>query len=179
MIKKFQIVFIIILFFFSGISVFSQNNWEIGKIFYKNGNIVDLEVKLSKNNYYHSLKTKGKKIYPKDVEKVQLLNNSFVSMFFSAEDYGIESYSFGKYIAGKNIILLKTKFLEKVCTCQRYGALESGYFLLTPNNELIRIYIDIKNYIINLQEINFFLEKYQNLIIPTTVKNINDLINFL
>ena len=114
------------------------------------------------------------KIFPKDIEKVEIADKIYYSLYFDETDYGLSSYSFAEKIVGNDLMLVKTKFLEKICPCQKYGGIEHGYFLV-KDSKIIRIRTDVRQYIVNLKEINKELQQIGCSQLPENVKTIENL----
>jgi hypothetical protein len=111
------------------------------------------------------------------VIKINTESRKFISIHFDKENFGIESYGFAKIISEGEIKLVKTKFIEKTCDCQKYGTYEKSYFI-TNDDFLIRIYTDVSNSITNKSEINNLLKENGCETLPENIKTIKDLVFF-
>lgn len=169
---------IITIFINSSYLAIGQKNFIDGIIYYKDSSIDSCKVKIDKNNFYSSIKiiknNRTEKIHPENVKKILTANEKYISIHFDSVTYGMESYSFAKIVEDFELKLLWTKFKEKTCTCQKYGAIERAYFLYFSDDNFIRIYTDIGNNIINIDEIRDFYKKYCN-INPDKIKKISDI----
>lgn len=161
----------------------NKKNWEQAKVVYVNGSEENMYVYIPKIYYYNIIKaknnTKGKTeiLTPEKVKSVTIDNGKYISMFFNEVEYGMESYSFGQVLSGDSILVVKTKFQEKTCACKTSGAYFNGYFIVY-NDIMLRININKKQNITNLNEINDFLNKHNsNIELEKNTYTVGDIIN--
>jgi hypothetical protein len=141
-------------------------------------------ISASKFSYYNLVKAKenenSKKLFlfPEDVKLIESNNLKFVQMFFDEEIYGINSYSFGQYLAGNDIMLFKTKFRKKTCACKTSGTFFNGYFIIIDNN-IFQIETDKKQNVKNKTQLYSFFENNSELGLPKNIDTITDIIEYL
>lgn len=157
-------IFLVFIFFYFSITIFAQKKWIDAIIIYNDLSIDSCKVKINKNNFYSSFKilkeNKIEKIFPNNIKSIKTANEKYISIYFDSINYGVESYSFAKIINEFELLLIWTKFKEKTCTCQKYGAIEKGYFLYYSDDKILRIYTDIANNILNKNEFIEFCNKH-------------------
>jgi hypothetical protein len=163
----------------------TNKNWQDAYVIYSDGYSKNTQIIAKNGSYYtfiraHSDYNAGKKeiLIPEDVNLIVGKDFAFVSMYFDEENYGMESWSFGKVLAGDTIKLAETKFQFKTCACKTAGKFFHGYFLVTQDSHL-KIKTDNKHNIYNRLEIYAFVEKYSDFVLPKEINNIEDLINSL
>ncbi len=160
----------------------TKQEWLKAEVSYPNKNSENLLVKPKDFSYYTYIKSKSciennnktKNLIPEETKKIQGKDFAYVSMFFDEENYGMESWSFGRVIAGDTIMLVETKFQAKTCSCKTSGRFFHGYFIVFDNN-FIKIKTDKKNNIYNRQEIYNFVQEYYHQDFEKQVNSIEDL----
>ena len=165
-------------------SCISGKKWESAKVLYSDNTEKEIYVYPSKYSYYNFIKAKedlnDRKyfLFPENIKSIEGKNFKYIQLFFDEENYGMESYSFGQYLAGNEVIIAKTKFREKTCACKTSGVFFKGYFIIS-GDESLRIRID-KNY--NIKDpfkVYDFFENYSETGLPKDIETINDLISYL
>lgn len=118
-------------------------------------------------------------IYPPDSIKSTYNDNfAYNSLFFDEERFGMESYGFIKKLAGNDLYVGVTKFKMKTCACKTSGGYFKGYFIVTGDN-YIKLKTAPKNRILNLQELNDFIESNGfDIEIPPQVQYVDELVQF-
>ncbi|MDR2009499.1 MAG: hypothetical protein LBQ22_03350 [Bacteroidales bacterium] len=165
-------------------SCLSKKNWEQAHITYKDESKSSMNVYPGRNSYYNlihakkDIKAKKEFLLPEDVKTVENEQYKYVSMYFDEENFGMESYGFGKVMAGDEIMIVKTKFREKTCACKTSGAYFKGHFLVY-NNDIQRIRTDKRSNIINNKEIQDFMDKYSDIDLPQKISTVDDLIEYI
>lgn len=158
-----------------------KKEWQEATIIYSDGFTKNAQVIAKKGSYYTFIKAKedqnsSKKefLIPEEVNLITGKDFAFVNIYFDEENYGMESWSFGKVLAGDTIKLAETKFQYKTCACKTAGKFFHGYFLVAQDKHL-KIKTDNKHNIYNRLEIYEFIEKYSDIMLPKEINNIEDL----
>lgn len=165
-------------------SCIAESKWERATIKYKDGTEKEAYVYASKLSYYNFIRAKfsmdeKRTIYPPDSIKSTFNDNfAYNSLYFDEERFGMESYGFIKKLAGNELYVGVTKFKMKTCACKTSGGYFKGYFVVHGDN-YIKIKTTAKNRILNLVEINDFIESDKiDIEIPQQVQYVDDLILF-
>lgn len=163
----------------------SSKEWLPAKVIYYDDYTEDLLVRPKKATYYTFIKSKPlneiskvKILIPEEVKLIEGENFTYVYMFFDEKDYGMESWSFGKVIAGDSIRIVETKYQLKTCACKTAGKFFHGYFI-TIGDEKLKIKTDNKNNVYNRSEIYSFVDSNSRTPLPKEINTIDDLITFL
>ncbi|MDD3685998.1 MAG: hypothetical protein PHE56_04435 [Bacteroidales bacterium] len=163
----------------------STEKWHKASVVYFDDFSEELMVKPKNSTYYTFIKAKhigdsGKVriLIPEEVKLIQGDDFAFVSMFFDEENYGMETWSFGKVLGGDSVVIAETKFQFKTCACKTAGKFFHGYFVVAGDKHL-KVRTDNKNNVYNRGEIYDFVEKYYHHSLPQEINTINDLILFL
>lgn len=164
-------------------SCVSANKWEQATITFNDGHQLDAKVFVSEMSYYNffrALEDSTITIYNPESGVINLENDKFryVSMFFDEARYGMDSYSFGKRLAGHNIMIIETMYQMKTCACKTSGGFFKGYFIVI-DKEHIQIMFGKKHIIANINELNSFIEKYHDFEIPATISTIDELTSLI
>lgn len=163
----------------------STEKWYKASVVYYDDFAEELMVKPKNSTYYTFIKAKPiadtgkvKILIPEEVKTIQGDDFAYVRMFFDEENYGMESWSFGKVLAGDSVQISETKFQFKTCACKTAGKFFHGYFIVAGDQHL-KVRTDNKNNVYNRSEIYEFVEKHYSLPLPKEINNIDDLILFL
>jgi len=162
-----------------------KNNWHDSYIIYRNGFSQKAQTLAKKGSYYTFIKSRSDStsheyeiLIPEDVISVSTDDVNYVSIYFDEENYGMESWSFGKVLSGNQIQLIETKFQYKTCACATAGKFFHGYFLVYKNEHL-KIKLDNSDIIYNLNEIYSFMEKHNGFELSQGINTLQDLIDAL
>lgn len=163
----------------------SGKEWLPAKVVYYDDFSEELLVRPKKATYYTFVKSKHlnntkkiKILIPEEVKLIEGKDFTYVYMFFDEKDYGMESWSFGRVIAGDSIKLVETKFQFKTCACKTAGKFFYGYFILVGETKL-KIKTDNKNNVYNRSEIYNFIDANSDTPLPKGINTVEDLITFL
>lgn len=165
----------------------SNKEWQTATIIYADGYSKDASIIAKRGSYYTFIKAKSDQNYrknefliPEEVKYISGKDFAYISIYFDEENYGMESWSFGKVISSDSdsIMLAETRFQLKTCACKTAGKFFHGYFLVA-NDVHLKIKTDNKNNIYNRLEIYEFVERYSIFQLPQEINTIQDLINSL
>jgi hypothetical protein len=163
----------------------STEKWHKASVVYFDDFSEELLVKPKNSTYYTFIKAKpigdsGKVriLIPEEVKLIQGDDFAFVRMFFDEENYGMETWSFGKVLAGDSVVIAETKFQFKTCACKTAGKFFHGYFMVA-GDQYLKIRTDNKNNVYNRAEIYDFVDKNYHQSLPKEINTINDLILFM
>jgi len=177
------VVFITITILFGSCS--TKNEWQKATVVYSDDFSKDVNVLVKRSTYYTFIKAKSDNpaekteiLIPEEVKLVTAKDFTYVSMFFDEKNYGMESWSFGKVLAGDTVMLAETKYQLKTCACKTAGKFFHGYFLVC-GTEHLKIKTDSKNNVYNRAQIYEFVDKFSETSLPKEINNISDLIVFL
>jgi hypothetical protein len=167
------------------LSCSSEKEWQNARVVYFDDFERNAIVLTGKNTYFTFIKAKPASedlkteiLIPEEVKLIEGDNFAYVRMFFDEENYGMESWSFGKVLAGDTVRLAETRFQFKTCACKTAGAFFHGYFLVCGDSHL-KIKTDNKNNIYNRLEIYQFVENHIATELPKEINTIEDLKLFL
>ncbi|NLB86363.1 MAG: hypothetical protein GX793_04810 [Bacteroidales bacterium] len=157
-----------------------SKDWIEAEITYTDRETENLLVNPQNFSYYTYIKSKktndakSKNLIPENVFKIKGKDFLYIAMFFDEANYGMESWSFAKVLAGENIMLVETKYQAKTCSCNTSGKFFKDYFLVYEDY-FVRIKTFKKTYICDKQEIYSFIEKYYKNSYDKEFNNIEDL----
>ncbi|HOZ29823.1 MAG TPA: hypothetical protein PLL66_02805 [Bacteroidales bacterium] len=162
-----------------------NNSWQGANVTYQDGNSKQLQI-LDKNSSYFtyvkarqdSTSKKSEILTPEKVKNISSEDLGYVSIYFDEDNYGMESWSFGKILSGNTVFLVETKFQVKTCACKTAGKFFHGYFLVAGDKHL-KIKTDSKKNVYNQSEVYDFVEKYTDFQLPQGINNLQDLIRIL
>lgn len=167
------------------VSCSSKKEWLNAKVIYYDDFERETSVLTGKNTYYTFIKARPAKegsrteiLIPEEVKLIKGENFGYVRMFFDEEIYGMDSWSFGKILAGDTVMLAETRFQLKTCACKTSGAFFHGYFLVCGDKHL-KIKTDNNKNIYNRLEIYEFVDKHISTPLPKDINTIDDLKLFM
>jgi hypothetical protein len=159
----------------------ANKEWQDATIIYADNFEKSALILAKRSTYFTFIKSKSSEgdskkeiLIPEEVRYVDSKDGGYISMYFDEENYGMESWSFGKVLAGDSVKLVETRFQFKTCACKTAGKFFHGYFLVNGINHL-KIKTDNKNNIYNRSEIYEFVDKYSEYPLPMDINNIVDL----
>lgn len=174
---------VIVLFLSYSCSV--KKEWQQANLVYADGFEKSANILVKNSTYYTFIRAKSNEqdskteiLIPEEVRFVDGRDSRYVSMFFDEENYGMESWSFGRVLAGDSIMITETRFQFKTCACKTEGKYFHGYFLVHGSNHL-KIKTDSKNNVYNRSAIYDFVERFSEFPLPKDINTIDDLILFL
>ncbi len=179
--KKIIYIATLALLFFS---CAQKKEWETARVVFYDDFEKEMLIKASKHSYYNFVKAKEDDksrrvlLIPEEVKLVDGIDQKYVRMFFDEETYGMESYSFGQYLAGDSIIIVKTKYQVSTCACKSSGSYLKDYFLVYQES-ILKIKTDSKNQIYNRGQIYKFIDEHSEYELPQDINTIEDIIFFL
>jgi hypothetical protein len=163
----------------------STEKWHKASVVYYDDFSEELLVKPKNSSYYTFIKAKPiadsgkiKILIPEEVKSIRGDDFSYVRMFFDEEEFGMESWSFGKVLGGDSVLITETKFQFKSCACKTAGKFFHGYFIVAGDQHL-KVRTDNKDNVYNRGEIYDFVEKYYSHPLHMEINTVNDLIIFL
>ncbi len=178
--RKILISILNIALIFTLFSCSFSKEWIEAEITYTNHETENLLVRPQNFSYYTFIRSKKtidektKVLIPENVYKIKGKDFAYVAMFFDEANYGMESWSFGKVLAGDNIMLVETKYQAKTCACNTSGKFFKDYFLVY-GNYFLKIKTYKKTNICDKQEIYSFLDTYYKNSYNKEFNNIEDL----
>ncbi len=175
----------IVLILFISYSCTANKEWQTARVVYSDDFEKTTNILAKKSTYFTFIRAKsqeeGSKIeilIPAEVKFVDGKDSRYVGMFFDEENYGMETWSFGRVISGDSIMLTETRFQFKTCACKTAGKYFHGYFLVY-GYEHLKISTDSKNNVYNRSEIYNFIDKFSEIPLPKEINTIDDLGFFL
>ena len=162
----------------------TKSTWENADVTYYDDFSKSCIVRASKNSYYNFIRAKNDEkgkieiLIPEEIKLVEGKSSKYMGMYFDEETYGMESYSFGKCLAGDSIMIVETKFQAKTCACKTSGTYFKGYFLVY-NDTILKIKTDSKNNVYNRKDIYDFVSKFSEVELSQNINTIDDIILFL
>ncbi|HOK39162.1 MAG TPA: hypothetical protein P5538_04865 [Bacteroidales bacterium] len=184
--QTFSIVNLIIATFIF-ISCSSSKKYTKANIVFWDGFKVEMLVSPNKSSYYSFIRSKYKTedekikyLIPEEVISINGKDYSYVSMYFDEENFGMESYSFAKIIAGDTAFaLVETKYQIKTCSCKTAGTFLKGIFLYASPSTYLKLKLDYKNNIYNRIEIAKFFKANSGIVPFDNINTLTDLIEYL
>lgn len=161
-----------------------KGTWSAAKITYHNGFESSGYICCKANSFfaYFSFKaqTDGSKLkmYPDEVHRVASEKCSLISMKFEKKDYGVDSFSFGKVLAGDEIVLVDTRYLVNTCNCSGKDSYLNDYFLIYKSAK-IKIKTNNSGTIFNMKTLYDFVYDNTGYELSQNVKDIKSLRIFL
>lgn len=174
---------IAVILFFTACSC--KNNWENSEVVFFDNSKQNLNICCKGNSAFFYLKCLDanhnyKKIFPENVKSVKSEKCNFISIRFTEDEFGFNSFSFAKIISNyqNNLFLVDTRFIENKCNCESKESFSNGFFLV--NNDT-KVLIETNRFgkIININEISHFIKNYHALKLPKEVKNVKELADFI
>ncbi|MDL2262359.1 hypothetical protein LJC11_02525 [Bacteroidales bacterium OttesenSCG-928-I21] len=162
----------------------AKRDWQMASVINTADKRDNVYVFAGKNFYFDRIYAKEKIddkmeiLLPENVKTVENENYKYVRMYFDEENFGMESYGFGKVLAEKAVMLVETKYKQKTCACKTSGSYSKGYFFVF-NNYMQQIETDKKLNILNKSSLLKFLDKHSEIDIPQNVNTINELVAFI
>lgn len=158
---------ILLIFFTCLIALLSSctciNNWQEAKIIHKNAHKEHGLVCIRKYSFFEYIQfkpnesSKPERLYPENIQLVKIDNTpELLSLSFSKDDYGVDSYSFGKILSGNTVKLVNTKHLYNTCNCDGKDSYREAYFLIS-NDEKFKIQVNRRGKILNYPALKQFV----------------------
>jgi hypothetical protein len=178
-----NIAIIVLIAFFTACSC--KNHWENSEVIFFDNSKQNLNICCKGNSAFFYLKfldskQNQNKIFPENVKAVKSENCNFISLRFSENEFGFESYSFAKVLANyqTNLFLVDTRFIENKCNCVGKQSFSNGFFIV---NDQAKLLVETNRFgkIININEIYLFIKNYHALKLPKEVKNVRELADFI
>ncbi|MFQ3579445.1 MAG: hypothetical protein SNJ71_04800 [Bacteroidales bacterium] len=184
--RTFSIVNIVIATFIF-ISCSSSKKYTKAEVVFWDGFKAEMLVLPNKNSYYSFIRSKYKTedekikyLIPEEVISVNGKDYTYVSMYFDEENFGMESYSFARIIAGDTTFaLVETKYQIKTCSCKSAGTFFKGIFLYASPSTYLKLKLDYKNNIYNRIEIAKFFKANSGIVPPDNINTLTDLIEYI
>lgn len=162
----------------------NKKNWQTARIVFRDNSEIEMLFLAKDFSYYNfvkakdSLKAKTQILIPENVSLVESTDEKYISMFFNEKEFGMESFSFGKWIVGEELMLVYTKFQAKTCACKTSGTYFKGYFFVN-NDSIFKIKTDSKNNVYNKVDVYEFFDKYSEYSLPKDINTIEDIVLFM
>lgn len=165
-------------------SCIPARKWQKATITMNDNSKQEMYVYASKYSYYNFVRAKHelrqyRKIYnPEMALSVEMPTESYYTLVFDEERFGIETKGFVKKIAGNSLYLAETKAKTVTCACKTSGGYFKAYLLVHGNN-YIKLQIR-NNTIVNIKELNEFISAENiDFEIPATIYSIEELASFI
>jgi hypothetical protein len=118
------------------------------------------------------------KILPDEIKHVDSEKCKLIAIKFDAEEYGTDSYSFGKILAGEKLMLTDTRYRVNTCNCAGKDVWYNAYFIVFEGEKL-KLKTNNAGKLFNLKTVYDFILEHTNIELNQNVSDINKLTDFI